>query len=66
MPHDASNALSGIRQALIQLDPADADRALLASWGNNVRHGCVAASDNDYLVIRDLLDGMDIPVEGNF
>ena len=54
-----------IRRALIDLDPAGKDRALLSGWGDNIRHGAVAASDDDYDVIRALLGNARIPSEGN-
>lgn len=58
--------ISGIRQALIALEPGGKDSAMLASWGDNIRFGAVVASDDDYQVVRDLLADAVIPEKGNF
>ncbi len=55
-----------IRQALITLEPDGKDSVLLSSWGDNIRFGAVAADDDDYQVVRDLLAGAVIPEKGNF
>lgn len=55
-----------IRRELIALDPGAKDKTLVASWGENIRHGAVMAADGDYQVVRELLGGKVIPPEGNF
>lgn len=55
-----------IRAALANLDPAGRDKTMLEHWGDNIRHGAVAAHDRDYLPVRDLLGDEPIPRTGNF
>jgi phosphonate transport system substrate-binding protein len=55
-----------IRDALTRLDPAGRDKALLESWGANIRHGAVPARDGDYAPVRELLGDTLIPETGNF
>lgn len=55
-----------IRQALAGLDPDGKDKAMLSSWGENLRHGSVPANDADYAPVRALLGSDPIPVDGNF
>lgn len=52
--------IKALRNALTQLDPA-AEKELLASWGENIQYGAVAASDKDYDVVRKLLGNSPIP-----
>ena len=58
--------ISRIRRELIALDPDGRDKALLASWGDNIRFGAVPARNDDYQVVRELLAGAVIPEKGNF
>lgn len=55
-----------IRRALAGLDPDGKDKAMLSSWGENLRHGSVPADDADYAPVRALLGGESIPEDGNF
>lgn len=55
-----------IRQVLAGLDPDGEDKAMLSSWGENLRHGSVPADDADYAPVRALLGGESIPEDGNF
>jgi phosphonate transport system substrate-binding protein len=50
-----------LRAALIGVDPAQR-----ATWGDNIRHGAVPASDKDYDPVRKLRARADIPEKGNF
>jgi len=55
-----------IRDALVGLDPAGKDMALLSTWGENIRYGSVPARDSDYAPVRELLGQTPIPEKGNF
>ncbi|WP_211226199.1 PhnD/SsuA/transferrin family substrate-binding protein [Desulfomicrobium escambiense] len=55
-----------IRQALASLDPDGKDKAMLSSWGENLRYGSVPADDGDYAPVRALLGNDAIPEDGNF
>ena len=45
----------------------EADSAVRAGWGDNIRHGAVPATDKDYDPVRKLLRGQRrIPPKGNF
>ena len=55
-----------IRQVLAGLDPDGEDKAMLSSWGENLRHGSVPADDADYAPVRALLGGESIPEDCNF
>lgn len=44
----------------------EADAAMRADWGDNVRHGAVAAVDSDFDTLRKLRGGAKIPQKGNF
>lgn len=57
---------AAIRAALAGLDPAGKDKDMLALWGDNIRHGAVPATDQDYAPVRALLGGETIPTKGNF
>jgi phosphonate transport system substrate-binding protein len=62
----ASELRARLRQELIALDPDGKDKALLTSWGDNIRHGAIIAADEDYKVVRDLLGQAVIPAKGNY
>lgn len=53
--------MQALREALIKLDPAAADKEMLASWGDNLRYGAVAAADKDYDVVRKFKGSGEIP-----
>lgn len=55
-----------IREALANLEPTGKDNAMLAAWGDNIRHGSVPAKDEDYEPVRSLLGDTIIPEKGNF
>lgn len=55
-----------LRTALVQLDPAGKDKAMLQQWGDNTRHGAVPINDSDYDLVRNLLKDTVIPQKGNF
>lgn len=55
-----------LRDALASLDPAGADKGMLALWGDNIRHGSTPAKDQDYAPVRALLGEENIPTAGNF
>ena len=44
----------------------EADSAVRAGWGDNIRHGAVPAADADYDPIRKLRNQRQIPAKGNF
>lgn len=52
-----------IRQAMIQLDPAGADKAMLAGWGGSIRYGAVSANDADYQTVRTYKGQLEIPTD---
>jgi hypothetical protein len=39
---------------------------MLSTWSDNIRHGTVAASDQDFHAVRELLTGTVIPSKGSF
>lgn len=53
--------IAAIRAALIS-----ADGTQRAAWGDNIRHGAVAADDRDYDAVRKLRARANIPEKGNF
>ena len=53
--------MQAVRETLIALDPAATDKEMLATWGENIRFGAVAASDKDYDVVRKLKGNSVIP-----
>ncbi|PID39435.1 MAG: ABC transporter substrate-binding protein [Proteobacteria bacterium] len=61
-----ADQMARIRRLLTDLDPAGKDKAMLASWGKNIRYGAVMASDDDYRSVRTLLRDTKIPKKGNF
>ena len=61
-----ADLLPRLRQELTALDPAGRDNAMLSTWSDNIRHGTVAASNQDFQVVRALLTGTVIPSKGNF
>lgn len=62
----APQRLQQLRELLTGLDPQGNDRKLLAGWGEQLRHGAVAAHDADYDVVRRLRKQAAIPEKGNF
>ena len=52
-----------IRDALLSLNPKEnaADRQVTRLWGKKIRYGAVPAADEDYNVIRDMLEKTQIP-----
>ena len=50
-----------ITTVLSHLAPAGADKEMLATWGENLQHGAVKASDQDYDLIRRFKGGISIP-----
>ncbi|WP_319589178.1 PhnD/SsuA/transferrin family substrate-binding protein [uncultured Desulfobulbus sp.] len=57
----SASTIQALQNALTKLDPA-ADQEMLASWGENIRYGAVAASDKDYDVVRKFKGTSEIPV----
>lgn len=55
-----------LREALTRLDPKGDGKALMADWGNNIRHGSIPASDQDYDILRRMRGQRSIPEQGNF
>jgi len=53
--------ITALRAALI-----GADQTQRATWGENIRHGAVAATDKDYDAVRKLRTRASIPDKGNF
>ena len=53
--------ITAIRTALNQLDPGGADKELLATWGENIRHGAIVALEHDYDLVRRLKGDRAIP-----
>ena len=62
----APEEMDAIRAALVGLEPHGKDKALLESWGENIRYGAVPAKDEDYEPVRKLLGTASIPETGNF
>jgi phosphonate transport system substrate-binding protein len=58
--------MNQIRHALIAIDSEGKHREMLADWGDNIRYGAIPSDDTNYDVIRELLEGVTIPDEGNF
>ncbi|MGE4559164.1 MAG: PhnD/SsuA/transferrin family substrate-binding protein [Desulfobulbus sp.] len=52
-----------IRQAMVQLDPAGADKAMLTRWGGSIRYGAVTAADADYQAVRTYKGQLEIPTD---
>jgi len=58
----SAETVERLRTALLE-----ADSAVRAGWGDNIRHGAVPAADKDYDPVRTLLrDQRRIPPKGNF
>jgi phosphonate transport system substrate-binding protein len=57
----SASTMQALREALITLEPAAADKEMLATWGDNIRYGAVAASDKDYEVVRKFKGNIVIP-----
>ena len=57
----SASTMQALREALIALDPVAADKEMLATWGDNIRFGAVAASDKDYDVVRKFKGNSVIP-----
>ncbi|MGD9950652.1 MAG: PhnD/SsuA/transferrin family substrate-binding protein [Desulfobulbus sp.] len=53
--------LEAIRQNMIRLDPAEADKKMLGRWGRSIRFGAVRASDDDYQTVRKYKGKLEIP-----
>lgn len=58
--------LSPERIALLRKALLEADAAVRASWGDNIRHGAVPALDSDFDILRSLPGDKAIPEKGNF
>jgi len=56
------HAIKATQDALTRLDPAGADRELLADWGEFVRYGSIVASDHDYDAVRAFKGNLEIPL----
>ena len=56
-----AETMESIRQAMIQLDPTNADKEMLARWGRSIRYGSVRASDADYQTVRKYKGKIEIP-----
>jgi phosphonate transport system substrate-binding protein len=48
---------------LTQLDPNGKDKEMLKTWGENISHGTVKASDLDYEVVRRFKGNLEIPTQ---
>ena len=57
----SAETIKRLRAALLE-----ADSAVRAGWGDNIRHGAVPAADADYDPTRKLNGQRQIPVKGNF
>lgn len=55
-----------MRKLLSSLDPKGRDQTLMKDWGKQLKHGAVAASDDDYQKIREMRLNTPIPTESNF
>ena len=53
--------MEAIRRLLSRLDPAGADKSMLAGWGENIQHGATLATDQDYELVRRFKGGVSIP-----
>lgn len=56
-----AQTMEAFRTALTQLDPNGADKEMLASWGESLRFGAVAASDRDFDPVRLYKGNLHIP-----
>ncbi len=57
----SATTIEALRDVLTKLDPFVADKEMLATWGENIRFGAVAASDKDYDVVRKFKGNIVIP-----
>ncbi len=57
----SDKTIQTLRATLTRLDPAGADKEMLANWGENIRNGAVAATDKDYDVVRKFKGSIAIP-----
>ena len=57
----STTTMQALREALTKLNPAAGDKEMLATWGENIRFGAVAASDKDYDVVRKFKGNGTIP-----
>ena len=57
----SAETIERLRAALLE-----ADSAVRAGWGDNIRHGAVPAADADYEPMRKLRSQRQIPAKGNF
>lgn len=58
----SQETLEAIRQAMIRLDPAGADKEMLARWGGSIGYGAVQATDADYRTVRTYKGELEIPI----
>jgi phosphonate transport system substrate-binding protein len=58
----SQETLVAIRQAMIGLDPAGADKKMLARWGGSIGYGAVHATDADYQTVRNYKGELEIPI----
>ncbi|MDP2828904.1 MAG: PhnD/SsuA/transferrin family substrate-binding protein [Sulfuricellaceae bacterium] len=58
--------VDGARIARIRQVLESANTIMRGAWGDNARHGVVAAEDVDYAALRKLRGRADIPARGNF
>ena len=61
-----SNRLSAETVDQLRAALVEADSAVRAGWGDNIRHGAVPATDKDYDPVRRLRGQRHIPAKGNF
>lgn len=57
----SATTMQAMREALTKLDPVAADKEMLATWGENIRYGAVAAADKDYDMVRKFKGNNPIP-----
>lgn len=57
----STHQVEAIRRLLSRLDPAGADKSMLAGWGENIQHGATLATDQDYELVRRFKGGVSIP-----
>jgi phosphonate transport system substrate-binding protein len=60
-----SKVVLRLRDALLKLDPIQ-NAAVMAAWGDAIRNGSVAAKDEDYRAVREIVSHETIPDKGNF
>jgi phosphonate transport system substrate-binding protein len=57
----SGKTIKALREILTKLDPAGADKAMLATWGENICNGAIEATDKDYDVVRKFKGSLQIP-----